>query len=38
MIDECYDRAMAALSEAEMTEEGRTALAALAEAAVRREA
>ncbi len=38
MIDECYDRAMAALSEAEMTEDGRTALAGLAEAAVRREA
>jgi geranylgeranyl diphosphate synthase type I len=37
MIEECYDRAMAALSEAEMTEEGRAALTALADAAVRRE-
>jgi hypothetical protein len=37
MIDEGYERAMLALDEAEITDEGRTALAALADAAVRRD-
>jgi geranylgeranyl diphosphate synthase type I len=37
MIDEGYERAMLALNEAEITDEGRTALAALADAAVRRD-
>lgn len=36
MIDELYDRAMAALTVAEMTPQGRTALGGLADAAVRR--
>jgi hypothetical protein len=37
MITQNYERALKTLQEAEMTEEGRTGLAALAEAAVRRE-
>ena len=37
MIDEGYERAMLALNEAEITDEGRTALGALADAAVRRD-
>jgi len=37
MIDEGYERAMLALEEAEITDEGRAALASLAEAAVRRD-
>ena len=36
MIDEGYQRALAALGGAEMTEAGRTGLTALADAAVRR--
>jgi geranylgeranyl diphosphate synthase type I len=37
MIDEGYERAMLALDEADITDEGRTALVALADAAIRRD-
>ena len=37
MINEYYERALKALHDTEITEEGRTCLTALADAAVRRE-